>query len=192
MLSAIVLVLAEVALFILLLIIVLLCLPLHLNLQFNSQAKPSVEFKVALLGGALSVPMKSNGKTDKSPKPKKKPSISKKRRAKLDIRPLLRHLPQLMSRLFNLIKFEMLRATIGFGFDSPADTGMVYGMLTPFERVFGNKTNRQIVLHPDFDRAKFESTGHIAARFTPITIVPPLLGFGWAGVVKPRLAKVFK
>jgi len=194
MLSAVLLVLAGLVLFIVLVVLILLCLPMRLDLNFNSTAKPPVDFRIAMLGGLLPLPMARGAHTDAPAKSKKKVSKKKRSRSwtKDDLLRLLRHLPRLLSRLIGTVKFESLRATFGFGFDNPADTGMVYGMLNPLERTIGNSEKRQIMLHPDFDRAKFQSQGKMVARFTPITIFPPLFSYGWIVFVKPRLPRIFR
>lgn len=187
MLSALLWLLAGLAL----LLLLILCTPLRLHVWFNSGAASAIRVRIGLFGGLVPIPVTPGAGPKKPKKDKAKKKKKKKRGSGPNIPRLIRAGPRLISGLLHTIKIEKLRATVGFGFDNPADTGMVYGMLTPIERAInGHKT--RIALHPDFDRAKLDGTGEFAARFTPVTILPPLFGFGWNVFLHPKLPRAFQ
>lgn len=188
MVSAILLALVGLALSILFLIFLVICLPVELYLKIDTTNAPVAQARISLLGGLLPLP-KTSGKKPKNVTARKDKSDHKKsqksKMGKFNMQ-AMRSIPKLVYRLFRTVKIKRIKAVIAFGFDNPADTGMAYGMLTPIERGLGYSALRQISFHPDFNQAKLEGAGELQARFTPITVLPPIARFAWDVFVKPR------
>ena len=63
----------------------------------------------------------------------------------------------------------------------PAETGLVFGLLTPL--IYGARSDTvRLDVRPDFDRLCAE--GHLDAivQITPVRLVPVALRFGWANL----------
>lgn len=165
----------------------ILCTPLRVSAAFDTAARPTFRVKMALFGGLLPISF-APGKAPKrrrQPKPRTKPPARKPTRVAVHAPRMLRNGPRFATKLISQVKLEGLDAHIRFGFPDPADTGMVYGALTPATRCF----RHHVSLQPDFDGAVLAGRGRIAARLTPATLIPPVLGFAWAVFVTPRQSR---
>ncbi len=161
--------------------------PIRVSAAVDTAAKPPWRVKLALFGGRLpivSAPGKPSERRAKPPQPRAKPKQKKKRRraAAAHAPRIIRAAPPLLSRLLAQVKLETLDAHIRFGFDDPADTGMVYGALSPLALLAG----RHVTLQPDFDGTVLTGRGQIAARLTPAALIPPLAAFAWTVFVAPQ------
>lgn len=132
--------------------------------------------------------------TDSGQKAKPKDKADKKRRKKrkrggrfaVNGPALITALPDLVSGLLQCFRIESLSLDGEFGLGDPADTGHLYGSLTPF--IFGTAgmRNTYITLRPNFERRCLSGVAETRLSITPATLVPPILGFAWR-VFGPRL-----
>ena len=169
-----------------------LCTPLRISAKFDTRARPAFAVDMAAFGGLLPVykaAKRPGGPARKAKRRTKSRSRTSTRENIMVYAPrMLRDGPRLVSRIAGRVKFEGLDADISFGLPDPADTGMVYGALTPVTHLLGAAEHSHVTLHPDFDNIVFDGRGHIAARFTPVTLIPPILSFAWTAIVSPRLS----
>lgn len=169
-----------------------LCAPVRVAAGFDTDTLSGLQFKVDLFGGLISLP----GLGEIAPRPEEKAHRSRKvKKPKSGLVPahfldMLRAGPKLLSRLSKRISLDRLKARIAFGFPDPADTGIVYGVLSPIVLSARLPERSSFVLQPGFERATFSGRGDIAARFTPILLVSPMIEFAWTAFVKPRLSGV--
>ena len=75
------------------------------------------------------------------------------------------------------IHVDACRLSVAFGLDDPADTGLVYGLITP--AVYGLGSERcQVSVEPDFSCRRFAGQAEVELRFTAIAVVWPAIRFG--------------
>jgi hypothetical protein len=166
------------------------CTPVRLSVDFHGSREPLLQIKAVCLGGLWSTFL-TNGVRSKSNN-KKHDEQKTNKPARKSIAPyipyMLKAAPRLVSRAFAHIKIETVSAHIKFGLPDPADTGVLYGVLTPFTLL----AEGPVSLQPNFGDAMLEGRCLIVARFTPITLVLPALNFAWSVFIFPRLSKVFR
>ena len=169
-----------------------LCTPLRVSVEFDTDAKPAFLFKMAVYGGLLPVvsttgkrPKGAARETKRRAAPKSR-TPTRQNRAVYASR-MLRNGPRLIARIAARVKFEAVDANISFGLPDPADTGMIYGALTPLVRLVGAAGRSHIALYPDFNDVVFNGHGRIAVRFTPVALIPPMFSFGWNTFVSRQL-----
>ncbi|MCP4317721.1 MAG: DUF2953 domain-containing protein [Hyphomicrobiales bacterium] len=170
-----------------------LCSPCRVSAEFDTDTKPVFRFKMAVFGGLLPVVSTTDKRPKDSARKRKRRAASRSRKSTgqniaVYAPRMLRNGPRLISGIVAGVTFEALDADISFGLPDPADTGMIYGALTPVARLVGSAEHSHISLHPDFNDSTFNGRGRIAARFTPASLIPPLLSFGWMVFVSPRLS----
>lgn len=90
---------------------------------------------------------------------------------------VLNAVPEALSTALRRVRIDRLRLRAVFGFDDPADTGQVFGLLTPL--VYGLPWERvDIGVEPDFDGRRFDGSAEISLHFTPIAVAWPVLRLG--------------
>lgn len=87
---------------------------------------------------------------------------------------------RLASDLLSAIRIETLSLDLRFGCGDPAETGQIYGMLTPLIYGTSRSTAVHVVVEPAFDRAMLEGQGDFVASLRPVRLLPILTRFGWA------------
>jgi len=105
---------------------------------------------------------------------------SKKGRAMAKRAPaMLKAMPDLVAGLLKTIHFERLDIDGEFGLGDPADTGQLYGRLTPL--IYGTAGSRKIsvALRPDFDTARLSGTIDAMLSVRPAALLPPAIRFAW-------------
>mgnify|MGYP001814103871 CR=1 FL=1 len=80
--------------------------------------------------------------------------------------------------MFGRIHVEACRLSVAFGLDDPADTGLVYGLITPAVYGLGSKRCR-VSDEPDFSHRRFAGQAEVELRFTPVAVVWPAIRFGF-------------
>lgn len=170
-----------------------LCTPLRLSLAFDTTARPTYLFRVAVFGGLLPV-ISTSGKRSQGSARKAVPRTAPRSRKPIhrhvaDYAPrMLREGPKLMARMAARVRIEAVDASISFGLPDPADTGRVYGALSPVAHALVAGKYAGISLQPDFSGAVLAGRGRLAARLTPVALILPMLSFGWTVFVSPRLS----
>lgn len=118
--------------------------------------------------GRRGKPVKETG--DKAP--------SKARSRKLRISPAA--VARFLSEVVSVFRFRRLFLYLRFGCSDPADTGHVFGLLTPV--LYGAsclpRTDLRIV--PVFDRAALDGEAEFDVSFVPVALLPPVLRLGWS------------
>lgn len=177
---------------VLLAVVAVLALPVRLAVRAIAGPEARFVFSLQLLGGlAPRIRMVDTDRPRKTAKPDK-PARKRKKRAKKSkglsgdtIRRMLMEAPELVSAEFERIHIERFRLTAEFGLGDPAATGELYGWICPL--VYATPLRRaEITLRPDFTDTRFAADLDAALRFTPLSLVWPMLRSGWrVFVVKP-------
>ncbi len=164
----------------LLAILVLVALPVRFAMTGELGTAARLRFTIGLLGGvipAMTVYDSAKPEKPREKKPRKQPKRRKAWQGKGSAR-MVGEFPALLRGLLRQIELEEFRLTGRFGTGDPADTGAVFGMVSPL--LYGIQTKRvSITLKPDFNDACLDGRLRAALRITPIALLPPILRFAW-------------
>ena len=120
------------------------------------------------------------------PKPKRHAKPSSKRKAKPrrwikfkteGAADLVASAGDTLRAMFGRIQVEACRLSVAFGLDDPADTGLIYGLITPAAYGLGSE-RCQVSVEPDFSCRRFAGQAEVELRFTAIAVVWPAIRFG--------------
>ena len=165
-----------------LLLVGLLVTPIRLRASLRASPDLSYRIEARVLGGwAPGIPVADSARSRKAHtrKPKKEPSGKKRRRGVVGGSRMLSAAPEFLSGLLGAIHFEHLKLDAEFGLNDPADTGQVYGCLTPLQFGAFAGPGRFVSLRPNFERACFAGELDAAVHFTIAAFLPPALRFAW-------------
>ena len=170
--------------FLLLAIVLVVGTPMRVRFvgSYDQKLDLSTEIRVLWgLGPRLRIPIRRQ-----KPKPKRSAKPSSKRKPKpgrwtnfgtegaVD---LFASAGDTLRAMFGRIRVEACRLSVAFGLDDPADTGLVYGLITP--AVYGLGSERcEMSVEPDFSRRRFAGQAEVELRFTPVVVVWPAIRFG--------------
>lgn len=116
-----------------------------------------------------------------STSPPSKAGRSKRRKARIVIavlrtRGLLRRVVRLALALFRHVTLKEFRLQTAFGFDSPADTGIVYGFLLPLV-VVAEQRGLNVECRPMFLESGLQGAVRAIIHVRPLAVVGALLSF---------------
>ena len=155
-----------------------------LRIEFRSETGKAAHYSLALrpfgrFGPGLTLADSKSAPRDKKEKPKK---MRKKRRlgARRDPRRIIRAAIRLIAEIVGQLHIEELAVDLRFGAEDPAETGEIFGMLTPL--IHGTSCHRRmhVTIEPVFDAALFDGRAALDITLTPARLLPPLFRFGWA------------
>ena len=168
------------ATFALLLVLVMVLLSLPVLMDFRLSRHQALRFLLSArpLGGhgpRITI-IDSNRPRKPKPAQKNNEALEKSKKRRTGMRVLFgSEALRLVASLLRLIHFERLRAEAVFGLGDPADTGQIFGLLTPV--IYG--TGSCIRLEPVFDGPCLEGFCEATFRVRPIALALPLLRFVW-------------
>jgi hypothetical protein len=96
--------------------------------------------------------------------------------AALGTRGVVPRLRRLLIDLLSQLHWENLYLHVEFGFDDPADTGRVYGLLSPLLVAMAG-TGIEVRCEPDFGRTCLAGSVEAAFRLRPIAIIGIMMMF---------------
>ena len=135
-------------------------------------------------------PRKNARKTDATPprpgKRKRKSGDGRWRipRPRVGMRRLFEAGTQIIGDELARIHLDRLDLDARIGTGDPAETGRLYGYLTPL--IYGLPRERwRLAVRPDFDRAVFEGRAEIALHLVPVALLGPVIGLIWNIYVRP-------
>jgi len=178
-------------------VVAILCTPVRISAQLDSEGRPLLRIRITILGGLFPVFSTKHSRVDAdATKPKRASARKRRKSARRNMIAYVPHIaraaPRFISAIVRRIKLEAMSADVSFGLPDPADTGVLYGALTPIALLLGRAKATSVTLRPDFAETVFKGHGHLAARFTPIALAPPALAFGWAVFISPRLPEALR
>ena len=172
-----------------LLIVIVVATPMHLRLVAEAGDRFDVEAEVRVLWGLaprLSLKAERHGHRVAKVlrKPRKRKPVRRHepqeehdvgdRITAAEVSRLLTALPEAVLIALRRIHLDRLSLRAVFGFDDPADTGQVFGQLTPW--IYGVPRERcDVQVRPDFDRKRFEGSAEVAVHLTLLAVAWPLL-----------------
>ena len=82
---------------------------------------------------------------------------------------------RLVLSLLHLVDFKRINVDADIGLGDPADTGQLFGLLTPL--IYG--VGADISVRPVFDRACLNGMCEVTFKVTPVALLLPFARFGW-------------
>ncbi|NNE81464.1 MAG: DUF2953 domain-containing protein [Silicimonas sp.] len=161
-------------------ILLVLVTPLRLELQVSRET--AFRFSAALrpfgrFGPRISL---SDGQT--KPRPKKPERKKKARRGFGKMRPkqFAQAAIRLAVDLIGLVRVEAASLELRFGLGDPAETGQIYGQMTPLIYGTSGVSRVDVTVEPLFDQAALTGRAALDLSLVPLRLVPPFARFGWA------------
>ncbi|MEO0915742.1 MAG: DUF2953 domain-containing protein [Pseudomonadota bacterium] len=164
--------------------LLLVALVSPLRLEFRAAAGKAARFSLALRPFGRFGPRLTVADSDRPPKKKKpKPGKKKAKPARTTFRDPKRALQaaiRLIADIFGQLHIHNAALDLRFGAGDPAETGEIYGALTPF--IYGTAGSRRVHMNvePVFDAAMFDGRAALDITLTPARLLPPFARFGWA------------
>ncbi len=166
--------------------VLLAMLAAPLRIEFRASAGEVLRYSVALrlfgsVGPRVSVADSDRPKRRKARSSKKKSARARSgRRRRGDPKRIAGAALRLISEIFDRIHFDRAAVDLRFGAQDPAETGEIYGALTPF--IYGTCGSPLLRLNvqPVFDHAVLDGRAALDLTLTPARLIPPILRFGWS------------
>ena len=169
-------------------LIFVLVVPIDIELTYNNQAQNKSRTRITWLFGLISFDVKEIKKSKfkiKTTKPLR--HKEKKRKEKTDglksvlvliqSKGFLRRVIRLIREIIAVAEIGRLDWHLGFGLDDPADTGRVYGMLSPAFSFMYACPRIHFSFVPLFGRMTLETKINAAIRIVPMKFVLAVLSF---------------
>jgi len=160
----------------------LILTPIRVHARVSTSPRLRYRVEVRVLGGMA--PRFAFTSREGPRKPKlKKLAPKKKKRKKAGIRLYgggkASAILDLIGGILAAIHFEHLKLDTEFGLPDPADTGQIYGFLTPLQFALPLPQDGLVTLRPNFAEACLKAEADAALRFTVAALFPPVARFAW-------------
>jgi len=163
-------------------VILVLIAPLHLRLVLASQPRLRYQLTLRPLGAMVPAITLADSRRPRKPKVDRKTAKKPKRPGRRWLsanKSQIATLPQTLSRVLAAIQIEELSLNAEFGTGDPAETGALYGQMTPLIYGATGLPAMAVALRPNFDTACLNGTCSAQIRLTLLGILAPLGGFLW-------------
>jgi len=169
------------------LLVALMAVPVALVVEAEREDALKVRWRVRWLYGLVDVgtsprqPAPPTSERSEPAKPARTSETRRWRRARMGVavlrtRGLARRAQRTAFTLFRHIRVRELQARAAFGFDDPADTGMVYGCLSPFLVMAGARGLR-VECRPMFLESGLRGVLRATVDVRPLAVIGTLVGF---------------
>lgn len=161
----------------------LMLLPVRLMVRAGSSPARLV-VRLRVMGGLLPwlTVLDSDRPRGAAPAPDDQPEDAPSRRLdRARAGRLLRALPGLLRGLLGPVRIERLWLDARVGLADPADTGALYGALTPLVYGLGPALGAGVRLVPDFSGPVLAGEGEAVLSVVPARWLGPVARFAWAG-----------
>jgi len=166
------------------LLIMLLAVPIDIEYEFNNRLEKKSRTRIIWLFGLINVELKesANDFDIEFEKPKKK----RRSKSKSGIKPILaalksegflRRTLKFLKDIFNIAEIKNLQAKLSFGLGDPADTGQLYGLMSPVFAFLYAVPRVNVSFTPIFDRATLDAEINAALRIVPIRFFRAIFRF---------------
>lgn len=177
------------------LVVILVCIPVYLTMVVKSEPVSAFCLEARLMHGSAprllmitrqwgasrqkpaeehrSERRRAHTKTKSEPQKKRRRWISQNR-----MLGLIRAIPQLLSETLSAIHIDRASIQGEFGLSDPADTGRIFGQISPFIYTpFNRKIS--VAVKPNFETVGVRGQAEAALHFTPIRLVIPTMRLLW-------------
>ncbi len=167
-------------------IILVLCIPLDAVLRIDVHGRPKSQVRLVWFFGLVSkettrgkkVPEEEKGVAEDKQKPRKRRIKARTIFQILRTKGLLKQLKRLLQDILKCLKIRDLRVNFRVGLDDPADTGLLFALISPVTFFLGSSRIHDIRVQPSFeDEAVFKGYLSGAVRLLPIQLVIPFSRF---------------
>jgi hypothetical protein len=167
------------------LIVAMLAAPLVLFIEAERTDKLKVRWRLLWLFGQVKARSRNRSAPSAPDRADARPADTPKTRrargrrmavAVLRTRGLFERVVRLAVALLRRVKFERLQLDTVFGFENPADTGFVYGCLSPV-LVMADVRGLNIRCRPMFLESGVRGTFRATIRVRPLLVVGPMVAF---------------
>ena len=169
------------------LLVALMAVPVALVVEAEREDALKVRWRMRWLHGLVDVgtsprqPAPPTSERSEPAKPARTSETRRWRRARMGIavlrtRGLVRRAQRTAFTLFRRIRVRELQARAAFGFDDPADTGMVYGCLSPF-LVMADARGLRVECRPMFLEFGLRGVLRATVAVRPLAVIGTLVGF---------------
>lgn len=165
------------------LVLALLAAPVLVLATADTSARPPTTVRIGLLGGLVPPFAVTGGsgaaETRKKKAPRKKRDEAQRRGPRFrlvgadDVWRLARD-------FFRAVHIRRLVVDADFGTGDPADTGTLFGRLTPLIYGFGGSERVQIALRPDFGAERLDGRAEAVLSVVPLALLFPAARFAFA------------
>lgn len=173
---------------ILTIIILIFAIPVGVELDYNSQTKYKSSTRIRWLFGLVNFKTSNANTTTRSKSTEIHSKSGKRKKTNVfkfsDTLLTLIKSRGFVKRVFKLVRdfltvadIRHFRCYLGVGLDDPADTGQIYGMLSPISVFLHAYPQINFSFIPLFDRETFESKLNIELKIIPVKIIWVFLRF---------------
>lgn len=148
----------------------------HLNLRVEARPFGGISPSLTVFDSAREPSKK------KAEKKAKKAKDKKERRQIFKVRNMILAAPELVTGILYAIHFDHLRLDGEFGLADPADTGQLYGHLTPLMYGMTGSSHVSVALRPDFHKANLSGELDTVFSITPTELLAPVIQFAWRAI----------
>jgi hypothetical protein len=177
-------------------LVLLLAVPVDVGFEVHRRERTESRVRLGWLWGRVRIPVPAGGRKARRKKPKRprkpgRPSGARRALAVLTSPRFPGRVLRLMRGLLRRIRFTTLELSARLGFDDPADTGRLWGLLGPVSALLTLPAPARVELVPAFDEALFHLDARGEARVVPGAVLLTVLAFvlapatlraAWAGV----------
>jgi hypothetical protein len=163
------------------LLVFILALVVSWRVQFCWRSDPDPEFaiKVNVLSEMMpALTLKGRRSTESGDPPKRAKKASGVRKRSMSLRSLSAVLECLASIIAN-VRIEEANVSTEFGFEDPADTGYVFGLLAPLSFSGATPGNLTFRAYPNFNACCLNGAADLSVRVTPIRLAGPIARLAW-------------
>jgi hypothetical protein len=165
-------------------ILLLVLTPVHLRARVEKEAGWRGRVVVAPFGGLVPIPVFDSRTARKPAARKSKPEKSRRRGRRAGggaVSParIAGAVPELLAELLGAIRIDRLEVEARFGLDDPAETGALYGRLTPILFGLGARPPVALAVAPVFSGPELGGRAMADVSLIPARWLPPALRFAW-------------
>lgn len=160
----------------LLLLIAAASFPVSVDFRIDRHEATYVSINALLFNGNGPAIRVFDSRRPRKKKPQEKRKRSKDKKTNRHIaRNAASEVYRLASSLLRLIEFERICIDADIGLGDPAETGQLFGFLTPL--IYG--VGADVSVRPVFDRACLDGMCEATFKVTPVALLQPFARFGW-------------
>lgn len=166
------------------LVVLALAAPVGLTLRVEKTEQLRSSWRVRWLFGLVNVVSKANRSSRQStpslrkqPRPSRAKGSGQRGLAALRTPGFARRVVRLVTDLARTVHCEELSLHGVFGFEDPADTGLLYGALVPMLAVTGGR-GLDVSCRPDFTESRVEGACTVTLTVRPLDVVGACVAFG--------------
>lgn len=154
------------------------------SLRLFLRTSPQLVYRVdaKILGGlSPNIPVvdSSRPRKPRAKRQKKKKARSGRKNQVFGRTNIVSALPEFLFGIIGAIHFKHLNLDVEFGLYDPADTGQLYGCLTPLQYSGCMAEDVSISLCPNFEHACIVGEVDASVRVTATSLLLPIFRFGW-------------